>query len=161
MTLLVRSTTGSQRVYRRSRDPGTLWPTLMLFAGNAALAQHGHGSGTAGIGRVHTIRSMSHGDGSPSSKLDCVLLSTYRAFFYLPCFWITPRHCFYNTLKILSKRRICVQAAIKASDSRVLARSFSYRTHSHRRPTRRPSRRSAPTVSGVRFATDRLRVVRR
>jgi hypothetical protein len=41
---------------------------MMVFAGNAALAQHGHGSGAAGMGGSHSMGSTSHSDGGPSGK---------------------------------------------------------------------------------------------
>ena len=41
---------------------------MMLFAGNAALAQHGHESGAAGMGSSHSMRSTSHGNAGPNSK---------------------------------------------------------------------------------------------
>jgi hypothetical protein len=40
---------------------------MMLFAGNAALAQHGN-AGAGGMGVGHAMGSMSHGHGDPSSK---------------------------------------------------------------------------------------------
>jgi hypothetical protein len=39
---------------------------MMLFAGSAALAQHGN-AGAAGMGGGHAMGSMSHGRGGPSS----------------------------------------------------------------------------------------------
>jgi hypothetical protein len=41
---------------------------MMLFAGNAALAQHGNGGGAGGMGSGHSMGSMSHGNEAPSSK---------------------------------------------------------------------------------------------
>jgi hypothetical protein len=38
---------------------------MMLFAGNAARAQHGNGGG---MGGGHSMASMSHGNGGPSNK---------------------------------------------------------------------------------------------
>src|SRR6266545_4960969 len=40
---------------------------MMLFAGNAALAQRDHG-GAGGMGSGHSMGSMSHGNEGPSSK---------------------------------------------------------------------------------------------
>ena len=41
---------------------------MMLFAGNAALAQHGNGGGAGGMGGGHSMGAMSHGNEGPSSK---------------------------------------------------------------------------------------------
>ena len=41
---------------------------MTLFAGNAALAQHGNGGGAAGMGSGHSMGSLSHGNGGTNSK---------------------------------------------------------------------------------------------
>jgi hypothetical protein len=41
---------------------------MMLFAGNAALAQHGHSGGAGGMGNGHSMGSTSHDNQGPSSK---------------------------------------------------------------------------------------------